>query len=222
MPDLKIYLSVRNEDTSQLHEDFQASVRDKVLQHHENLEKELEKRLKLSEDETIIFRLLLNPRALNNIIESGILTGEETLKFVFALFQADILHVSDENKPRHIVPLEIRKYRNQIRGMTQTTTRPAIKKETLKPKGPATRPKSGDSPNNKTAATQVKRKGPPVKKRSKSSRLITDPQGKKFDPRRIRVQGSPEQRKAARTVIENYERLMNKDYYNFLCIRPKG
>ena len=106
MPDLKIYLSVRNEDTSQLHEDFQASVRDKVLQHHENLEKELEKRLKLSEDETIIFRLLLNPRALNNIIESGILTGEETLKFVFALFKADILHVSDENKPRHIVPLK--------------------------------------------------------------------------------------------------------------------
>ena len=47
--------------------------------------------------------------------------------------------------------------------MTQTTTRPAIKKETLKPKAPATRPKSGDSPNNKTAA-QVKRKGPPVKK----------------------------------------------------------
>ena len=34
--------------------------------------------------------------------------------------------------------------------------------------------------------------------------------------------GSPQQRLAIRTVIENYERLMHKDHYNFLCISPKA
>ena len=82
--------------------------------------------------------------------------------------------------------------------------------------------KSKTNVDTKKPTAAAKRKGPPPSKKPKNSRLITDPQGKKFDPRRIRIQGTSQQRKAARTVIENYERLMNKDYYNFLCISPKA
>ena len=222
MVQIKTYLTTRNTDDNKTLDNFQASVRNKVLLHVDGLDKNIEKQLKLSEEETIIYRLLQNPRELVNILESGVMTGEEATQFVYALFKAGVLQISEEIKPRHIVPLEIRKYRNQVRGVTQTSTRPAIKKETLKPKAPAEQKRSTSNKGTQKTTTTAQRKGPPARKKSKNSRLITDPQGKKFDPRRIRIQGTSEQRKAARTVIENYERLMNKDYYNFLCISPKA
>ena len=55
MVQIKTYLTTRNVDDPKALDDFQASVRDKVLLHINDLDKGIEKQLKLSEDETILF-----------------------------------------------------------------------------------------------------------------------------------------------------------------------
>ena len=209
MTQLTKYFSTRTKTEDAAHKAWHDANEGKAVCLKPTLARAIEDQLKLSEDEKVLFRLIKNPRKFDDLLDSGVLSEDETLALLHSLHQGAILEFTDADKARHIVPLEIRKHRNALRGVKETT-RKKIRKEQLTPRAPA-------KPTEKEKTTTRKASPPPPpklrsgRKSSKNNRL---------DPRKIKIAGTSQQRMAMRKVIENYERLMNKDHYNFLCISP--
>lgn len=212
MVKLTAYFEARTKINQKEHDAWCAQNSSNIFCIRTGLSKSLENQLKLSEDESIVFRLLKTPRSMSDLIETDLLPQEEMLQLLHSFFKGGVIEHKDGETARHIVPLEIRKHRNALRGGKKLESK-KIKKEQLKPRKPA-------SAENDAQDSKAKKSAPPPPSLRTGQRKPKS--AKRLDPRKIKMAGSPQQRLAIRTVIENYERLMHKDHYNFLCISPKA